>query len=483
MSPKIAPMKPSLALRAAAFIAVALSLVGIRSWLTPPAEVQAAPLAGEYQWVHDPSRVVKCGDAYYVFYTGNNILSRTSSDLTTWNRGTPVFEKMPDWVREYVPNVKGNNIWAPDLIFFNNKYWLFYSVSTFGSRVSAIGVATTPTLDPKSPDYKWTDNGLVIASKQSSNWNAIDPAPLTDERGDLWLTFGSFQRSGIQLVKLDSQTGKAVGEPKTLAARQGVGPEAPYIHFHDGWYYIFENEGFCCRGMNSTYAAMVGRSKTITGPYLDKTGRDLATGGGTPFLGTEGEQIGPGHIGVLSEGNLDRFTYHYYNSLANGVPTLGMQTLVWEKDGWPRVAKDLKPGRYAIISKASGLALGIHDLSQEDGTPIDQFKYTGGPFQEWNVAPVGDGYFNISSLATGKSIDLFECSSAEGTKISQYGWGNNDCQRWRIEPTSDGSYRILSKSTKNAITLPGGTTAPQALVASYAPTGKIEQQWEFRPVP
>ncbi|BCM93603.1 intracellular endo-alpha-(1-_5)-L-arabinanase [Abditibacteriota bacterium] len=476
-------MKSSFVLRVGAFIGVALLLVGIRNWLTPAPQVQAAPLEGEYQWVHDPSRVVKCGDAYYVFYTSNNIQNRTSSDLKTWNKGASVFEKMPDWVRQYVPNVRGNNIWAPDIIFYKDKYWLFYSVSTFGSRVSVIGLATNATLDPQSPNYKWNDNGLVIASTQNSSWNAIDPAPLTDEHGDLWLSFGSFQRSGIQLVKLDSQTGKAVGEPTTLAARQNVGPEAPFIQFHDGWYYLFENEGFCCRGMNSTYAVMVGRSKTIAGPYLDKTGRDLARGGGTLFLGSNGEQIGPGHIGVLTEGNLDRFTFHYYNALANGVPTLGMKTLAWDKDGWPYAAKELAPGRYAIISRVSGLGLGVHNLAQDDGTPIDQFKYTGGPFQEWNIAPLGDGYFNISSLATGKSTDLFECGAADGTKISLYGWMNNDCQRWRIEPTSDGFYRILSKGAKSALTLPGGTTTPQALVAGYAPTGKPEQEWELRPVP
>ncbi len=475
-------MKNSLILRVAAFIGVALLLVGIRSKLTPAPEVVAAPLMGDFMGVHDPSRVVKCGDTYYMFHTGNNIPIRTSPDLEIWSRGTHVFEQLPDWVRQYVPNVRGNNIWAPDIIFFQNKYWLFYSVSTFGSRVSVIGLATNATLDSNSPNYKWNDNGLVIASTPASNWNAIDPAPFADEHGDLWLAFGSFQRSGIQLVKLDSHTGKAVGEPTTLAARQNVGPEAAYIHFNNSWYYLFQNEGFCCRGMNSTYTVTMGRSKTLVGPYLDKTGRDLARGGGTLFLGSNGEEIGPGHIGILSEGNLDRVTFHYYNSLSNGTPTLGIQTLAWDQDGWPYIAKDLQPGRYAIISKASGLGLGVHNLSQDDGTPIDQFKYTGGPFQEWNVAPVGDGYFNISSLGTGKSTDLFGCGADDGTKISLYGWMNNDCQKWRIEPTSDGYYRILSKGANSALTLPGGTTTPQALVAGYAPTGKIEQEWEFRPV-
>ena len=448
---------------------------------SPIRSAQAATLGGEFLWIHDPSRIIKAGDSYHVFYTGDGILSRTSVDGREWKNGPKVFETLPAWVKGAVPDIKGNNIWAPDVIFFKRKFWLFYSVSTFGSRVSAIGVATSATLDPQSRDYKWNDLGMVIASTRNSQWNAIDAAPIVDEKGELWMSFGSFGRGGIQLVKIDSITGKAVGTPTTLGAGQGVGPEAPYLHFRNGWYYLFQNEGFCCRGLNSTYAITVGRSKTIQGPYLDKTGRDLAKGGGTSFLRTEGEFIGPGHMGILSEGNLDRFSFHYYGSRVNGVPSLGLQTLVWEEDGWPRAAKDLQPGRYGIVSKVSGLGLGVAKISQDEGAPIDQFTYDGGPFQTWNVAPIGDGTFSISSVATGKVMDLFQGSAANGTKISQYPWFGNDAQKWRIEPASDGFYRILSKGTGSAITLPNGNKEPLAVMQGFAPNGGDEQEWEFRP--
>jgi len=443
----------------------------------------AAVLTGDYLWIHDPSRIIKCNGKYYVYYSGNDILMKYSTDLINWKTGKAVLDRVPEWARKAVPRADSNHSWAPDVIFLNNKYYLYYSFSTFGSKVSVTGLVTSPTLDTESPDYKWTDQGLVLATINASDYNAIDPAPILDTHGDLWLSIGSWNRGGIKLVKLDKNTGKPISELTTIAAGQATGPEAPYLHYRDGYYYLFENEGTCCNGMNVTYHIMMGRSKTITGPYLDKEGRDLAKGGGTSFLGTDGEKIGPGHVGIFSEDGIDRFTFHYYGGTNNGVPTLGMKTLLWGADGWPQAGSDLPAGRYTIVSKASGLALGIYNNSSAEGTPIDQFTYRGGATQQWNVSPTGDGYYSIGSLGTAKYMDLFECSAKDGTKISQYPWRNNDCQKWRIEQTGDGTYRIVSKGGGTAITLPGGTKAPQALIEGHAWKGDSGQQWLFQKLP
>lgn len=450
----------------------------------------AAALTGDFLWVHDPSRITHCNGKYFIYCTGDNVPMRYSTDLTTWKNGKSVLERVPEWAHQAVPKARGQNAWAPDVLLVGKKYFLFYSYSTFGSRMSVIGLVTSPTLDPDSPDYKWTDQGLVMASTDSSRFNAIDPAPLLDADGALWLTFGSWNRGGIQLVKLDKTTGKPMGQPVSIVAGQSTGPEAPYLHFHGGYYYVFENEGLCCKGMDSTYQIMMGRSKAITGPYLDKNGKELAHGGGTLFLGSDGDKIGPGHVGIYSADGQDRLTFHYYGSLVNGVPSLGLETLAWDADGWPRAVPDapatgagLAPGRYAILSKASGLALGVHNVLLDDGTPIDQFTYSGGAMQLWNVCPVGDGFYGISSLGTGKYIDLFQCNPADGTKISQYGWGNNDCQCWRIESAGNGVYRIISKGGGTAITLPGGTKDLQALVVGSAWKGDPGQQWLFQKAP
>ena len=442
----------------------------------------AAVLSGEHAWTHDPSRIIKCNNKYFLFHTADNIGMKYSTDGLNWKKGPPILAKVPDWARQAVPGSKGDNLWAPDVIFVDNKYLLFWSLSTFGSKVSVTGLLSSPTLDPESPNYKWTDEGLVLASTRASDFNAIDAGPILTARDELWMSIGSWNRGGIKLVKLDRKTFKPATAPVTIAAGQGLGPEAPYLHERAGWFYLFENEGTCCAGMNSTYNIRVGRSRAINGPYLDKEGRDLAKGGGTLFMGTEGEIVGPGHVGIFEENELERLTFHFYNSRANGVPTLGMQGIAWEADGWPRAVSDLPGGRYAIVSQASGLALGIAGNKPDDGNPIDQFEYRGGPTQQWNISPMGDGSYGIGSMGTGKYLDVFECGTKDGTKISQYPWMNNDCQKWSIEPLSDGTYRIASKAGL-ALTMPKNSKEPLAPVQGWAWKGESGQKWILRKLP
>ena len=97
------------------------------------------------------------------------------------------------------------------------------------------------------------------------------------------------------------------------------------------------NWGRCCQGVNSTYNIRVGRSRNVTGPYLDKAGKDLVEGGGSLLLESAGRFIGPGHAGVLTEGGTNWLSFHFYDSERNGAGTLGIRELRWDDDGWPRV--------------------------------------------------------------------------------------------------------------------------------------------------
>ena len=438
---------------------------------------------GETLWVHDPSRALECDGKFYLYTTGDYIPSRVSKDGIHWEKGANVLDKLPDWIKQLVPRADGKVVWAPDVIKNQNEYWLFYSYSTFGSQTSAIGLLSNSTLNPNHPDYKWSDRGLVVATDGKQQANAIDPAPIFDEAGALWMSYGSWNKGGIQLVELDKTSGKPLGEPTSIAGGQATGPEAPYLHFRGGYYYLFENEGLCCQGLNSTYRVMMGRSKNIAGPYLDRAGRELGQGGGTVFLETAGEMIGPGHIGIASREGLEMVTYHYYGGQTNGVPALGARALVWDDAGWPVAAPALSSGRYAILNRASGLALGVRDRSVADGAPLDQFAFNGDAMQSWNVVALGDGFYGIASLGSGQWLDLFECNAANGAAINQQPWLNNDCQRWRIEAIEPGVYRLVSKGGGTALTLPDGAKTPRALMRADVWTSAQGQQWVFRALP
>ena len=298
-------------------------------------------------FVHDPSTLIKCKDEFWVFTTGRGVPSWHSKDLGNWERGPAIFTSAPPWVAEAVPANRALGYWAPDVTCLNGRYLLYYSASSFGKNVSAIGLVTSPTLDPNDPAYRWTDQGMIFASAATDDFNAIDPAIFHDTDGSLWLTFGSFW-SGIKMIQLDPQTGKRLAPDSPIWSLAHYDPiEASYLYQHDGYYYLFVNWGMCCRGANSTYSIHVGRSKKVTGPYLDREDKDMLYGGGILFLDSTWPYVGPGHAGIIVDNGTNWFSCHYEAGAGAGVPgqrrgsPLAVMPLRWTADNWPQV--DLKP--------------------------------------------------------------------------------------------------------------------------------------------
>ena len=61
------------------------------------------------------------------------------------------------------------------------------------------------------------------------------------------------------------------------------------------------NFGSCCKGVESTYNIRVGKSRSITGPYLGKGGKDMMDAGGTLLVEREGPFVGPGHAAIFEK--------------------------------------------------------------------------------------------------------------------------------------------------------------------------------------
>ncbi|WNO52346.1 arabinan endo-1,5-alpha-L-arabinosidase [Stakelama saccharophila] len=311
---------------------------------TPAPAPEALTLSGDTAPVHDPS--ILAGDGgYYLFTTGNRddpeglLAVRTSPDLRHWTYRGAVFEAIPAWAHAAVPGTHG--IWAPDISRRNGEYRLYYSVSTFGKNRSAIGLATRSTLTPSDAAEGWRDRGEVIASHEGDDFNAIDPNVFEDANDRQWLVFGSFW-SGIKMVRLDPATGKRLAaEPvRSLARRPQAGAiEAPYVIRHGDHYYLFASFDYCCRGADSSYYTVVGRSAEPTGPYVDRDGTPMLQGGGTIVLTSgqaEGSRyVGRGHVAIVRGDDGDYITYHAYDTQRNGLPTLRIRPIEWTTDGWP----------------------------------------------------------------------------------------------------------------------------------------------------
>jgi arabinan endo-1,5-alpha-L-arabinosidase len=324
-------------------IAKTLKTLAIIFVLTNLAKAQSSNIM-----IHDPV-IIEAYNKYYMFSTGVGIASWESTDLENWTLMPQIFPQSPEWAKERVPLFDGN-IWAPDIVHHNNTYYLYYSISSFKSNRSCIGVLSNKTLERKSPDFKWVDHGMVIESYPGRDlWNAIDPNIVFDENGTPWMSFGSFW-AGLKLVKMNADL-ISLAEPQewhTIASRPrsfelhandpGDGAiEAPFIFKKGEYFYLFVSFDLCCRGENSDYNVRVGRSKSVTGPYLDRDGISMEQGGGTLIMNGGKKWYGVGHNAVATLRGTDFNVMHGYEKADNGHPKLIIQKVNWTEDGWPKL--------------------------------------------------------------------------------------------------------------------------------------------------
>jgi len=310
----------------------------------------AAPREGYWADVlaHDPV-LIRDGDTWYAFVTGPGITVYSSKNLETWKAEPQVFAQIPAWAYDIVPGFNGH-IWAPDISHHDGTYYVYYSISSGGKNTSAIGVATNTTLDPADPAFEWVDHGIVLRSVPHRDmWNAIDGNLVEDDDGTPWLAFGSFW-GGLKLVRLREDRLRPA-EPQqwhTLAKRarsilvddaepEPGAIEAPFVFKRDGWYYLFVSYDHCCRGAKSDYRIMVGRSRTLTGTYLDRDGQRMDQGGATEVLRGTPRWPGPGHNSAYSFDGRDYLVFHAYDAEDGGLPKLKVLPMTWDGEGWPVV--------------------------------------------------------------------------------------------------------------------------------------------------
>lgn len=287
--------------------------------------------------VHDPV-MTKHDGTYYIFHTGHGVSIKTSSDRIKWMNAGRVFSEseLPDWHTDDIPEQEGH-LWAPDIHYRDGKYHLYYSVSAWMNFNSSIGYATNTTLDPADPDYQWKDKGKVISYENGGeDVNVIDPNIFVDEDGKVWLFYGSYQ-AGLRLVELDPETGHLKKNPPAITTITTSLGEGAFVIKGPEHYYLFASRGICCKGMESTYHIVIGRSKNIKGPYLNKDGESWVNNNCSLFLEGNREEPGRGHNGFFTENDTTYILYHAYTRSADGASLLNIRPLYIDGNGWPTI--------------------------------------------------------------------------------------------------------------------------------------------------
>ncbi|KAH7140119.1 endo-alpha-1,5-arabinanase [Dactylonectria estremocensis] len=293
-------------------------------------------------WSHDPSVIRRTSDGvYFRFETGSLIGIWKASALT----GPWVYQgaAIP---KGSIINLTGkDDLWAPDVQKVGDQYIMYYTVSSFGSQNSAIGYATSTTMEYGS----WTDRGTTgVTSSSSNTYNAIDGNLIVDQSGNNYLNFGSFW-GDIYQVKLNSAATTASGTPYQIAFNStgSQALEGASMYYRSGYYYLMFSSGICC-GYNTAlpaqgeeYKIFVCRSTSVSGPFVDKAGKSCTTqNGGTLLLSSHGNVYGPGGQGMFADPTYGTVLYYHYADktvgLADANYRFGWNTVSWSS-GWPSV--------------------------------------------------------------------------------------------------------------------------------------------------
>lgn len=479
-------------------------LLGAAALTSLMMSVDAAAQSGQ-PYIHDPSTLVECDGKFYTFGTGQGGL--ITSDGWNWFSGA----------------VRPGGGAAPDALKIGDRYLVIYGATGGGLGGGHNGKILTmwnKTLDPQSPDFKYTEAIEVAASDGNEDNDAIDPGLLLDPNtGRLWVSYGTYF-GFIRLIEIDPATGKRV--EGNVAQDIAIDCEATDLIYRNGWYYLLGTHGTCCDGVNSTYNIVVGRARTVQGPYLDNVGRGMLEGGGRMVIAAGDRVVGPGHFGrtIIDEG-VEIMSCHYEADFdQGGRSVLGIRPLLWKND-WPVAGDRFKEGTYEIESERRGYALELavdfvrikqdrqmwwrvkpedpvkpvadQTLAEVDSTwakgniDVRIGDYMFRPHQKWTITAVPEAggylsnpYFKITIEGTNRALAATD--KLEVTTVEEYTGAPE--QLWRIEQLTDGTFRVMPKqipgmegnNTKYVLYSIGDSTPTLAEYDFHSDNSK----WNFR---
>jgi GH43 family beta-xylosidase len=458
----------------------------------------------------NPLKSFKGADPFLATFEGNYYLITTTFTNTLAIRKSPTLAGLAT-----APNVevfsdttpsRGNNFWAPELFFLNNRWYIYYSAATVGQPccdTQRTHVLESVGTDPMGP---YTYRNILTHGSLGLNGWLID-ASILQLNGSLYLLGSGFIAGSTQSLVIAQMS-----NPFTLAGgfsrissptfswevQGGTVNEGPVVLQNNGQTFIVYSASSC------------------NGPDY-KLGR-LTYVGGNPLAITSWSKFpnpvfqrndaagvfGPGHNGFFRSPNGAEhwIIYHANNSTAGGCGngrTTRAQRFTFNADGTPNFGTPVglgvtlvgpagetaaTPTAYTVVNRNSGRCLDVAGSSTADGANIFQFACNGGNNQRWRIEDMGDDTSRLVNVATGKVMDVASCGTGDGVDIRQWTWLNNTCQRFRLIVNALGGWvRIPNANSGRVADVANCGTADRTDVRQWTSLNNACQQWQLQPVP
>lgn len=251
--------------------------------------------------------VLPAGPVTYLFTTNSrrgNVPAYRSLDLLHWTALADAMPSLPRWAK------KGFT-WAPEIVRYADRYWLFYTARAQSTTLPCIGLASAER--PEGPYHDPAEEPLLCMDEAGG---AIDASPYLE--GEtlylLWKANGNRLKikTKIMLARIDPVERKLLGVPAVLIENdmpwEGISVEAPTLIRHNGQYHLFYSGAMF---HSARYAVGYAIADTIDGPY--RKCHD------NPILASSGPRVAPGHQAIFRHRDGQYWiAYHAYPGAIKG---------------------------------------------------------------------------------------------------------------------------------------------------------------------
>ena len=336
----------------------------------------------------DPD-VVRAGDDYYMtassFNASPGLPILHSKDMVNWKIINHALPKQVPLETFNIPQ-HGNGVWAPCIRYHNDEFYIYWGDPDFGIYM----------VKTKDPYGDWDEPVLVMEAK-----GAIDPSPLWDDNGDVYLVHAwAKSRAGVNSLltvhKMNPEGTKVIDEGVHVFDGHENHPTVEGSKFYkgNGYYYIFAPAGGVPTGWQ-----LILRSKNIYGPYEEKI---VLEQGSTNVNGP--------HQGAwVDTPNGESWFYHFQDVDAYG-RIVHLQPMSWKND-WPLMGKDFDgngTGEPVMSHKKPNVGKPYPmetpaETDNFDGFGIGlQWQWNANSNVVWYAKLPGNGYLRLFSIITPK---------------------------------------------------------------------------------